>query len=273
MIAVALQSTAVSGGIFSTAVGPGVLESIGLFVARTSALLLLTPLLGSGAQFHGYKVALVVSVSAAMLFVQGIPPVVVDSWVHYALLMMREAVLGLGLAFMLHMVLMALRVGSELIGNEMAFTMANAVDPSTGESMPVLSRMNESLFFLALLSVDGHHWIVRGLAESFERAPVGEMQFGGDLPATLGVFFADMFAGGIAFAAPVLALLMMVSLMIGLIARAVPQVNVLEMGFSLRVAGGIIAIGLLSPTLAPAMSTLLEHLMAGLEAGLDALEV
>ena len=180
---------------------------------------------------------------------------------------------GFALAFVLHMVLTAMRVGSELIGNEMAFTMANSVDPSTGESMPVLSRMNESLFFLALLSVDGHHWIIRALAESFERAPVGALVVGENLPHMIAAFFSQMFLAGIAFAAPILALLMMVSLTIGLIARAVPQVNIMEMGFSLRVGGGLIAIGLLSPTLAPAMHSLLEHFMTGLEAGLDAIEV
>ena len=273
MTALALPTSGLNGDLFTAAMAPGVLESIGLFLARTSAMLLLTPLLGSGASFHGYKVALVVSVTSTMVLMQGLPPVYVDSWIHFGLLALREMVLGLGLAFVFHLVLMALRVGSEMIGNEMAFTMANAVDPASGESLPVLSRMNESLFFLALLSVDGHHWIIRGLAESFERAPVGGMSFGGDLPGTLASFFADMFSAGIAFAAPVLALLMMVSLTIGLIARAVPPDNVLVMGFSLRVGGGLCAIGLLSPTLAPAMTSLLNQFMAGLEAGLDAIEV
>jgi flagellar biosynthetic protein FliR len=208
-----------------------------------------------------------------MFLAQGLPPVIVSSPVELALHVGREMAVGFALAFVLHMVLTAMRVGSELIGNEMAFTMANSVDPSTGESMPVLSRMNESLFFLALLSVDGHHWIIRALAESFERAPVGALVVGENLPHMIAAFFSQMFSAGIAFAAPILALLMMVSLTIGLIARAVPQVNIMEMGFSLRVGGGLTAIGLLSPTLAPAMHSLLEHFMTGLEAGLDAIEV
>lgn len=252
---------------------PGMLESIGLFMTRTGALLLLTPLIGSGASFQGYKIALVVSVSAAMFLAQGLPPVIVTSPAELALHIGREMTLGFALAFVLHLVLMAMRVGSELIGNEMAFNMANSVDPSTGESMPVLSRMNESLFFLALLSVDGHHWVIRALAESFDRAPIGSLSVGPDLPHMIATFFSQMFSAGIAFAAPILALLMMVSLTIGLIARAVPQVNIMDLGFSLRVGGGLMAIGLLSPTLAPAMHSLLEHFMTGLEAGLDAMEV
>ena len=109
--------------------------------------------------------------------------------------------------------------------------------------------------------------------ESFDRAPIGSLSVGPDLPHMIATFFSQMFSAGIAFAAPILALLMMVSLTIGLIARAVPQVNIMDLGFSLRVGGGLMAIGLLSPTLAPAMHSLLEHFMTGLEAGLDAMEV
>jgi len=259
------------GGLFGSTVPSGLVEAGGLVLARTTAMLLTTPLIGSGATFFGYKVALVVAVSTAMFAAQGIPLVHVDSWVAYAVLAMREMVIGLGLAFMLHLVVMAVRVGGEMIGNEMAFTMANSVDPASGESMPLLSRMYESLFFLALLSVDGHHWIMRALAESYDRAPIGAMDIGGDLAHVIVTVFAELFSAGIAFAAPVFVLLTMVSVVIGFIARAVPQVNILEMGFSLRVAGGLGAIGLLSPTIAPAMNSLLERFMRGLEMGLDAL--
>ena len=271
MIAPLAMLAAGTNPLFGFSVPEGLIEGAGLFLARTSAMLLAMPLLGSGASFYGYKIALVTSVTIALFTSQGMPMVETASGVHFVLMVLREMVLGLGLAFTLHMVVMAVRVGSEMVGNEMAFTMANSVDPASGESMPLLSRMNESLFFLALLAVDGHHWILRALSESYERAPVGALDFGGDLTATLSAFFADLFSAGVAFAAPVLALLVMISVVIGLIARAVPQVNILEMGFSLRVGGGLAAIGILSPTLAPAMTALLERFMTGLEAALDAI--
>lgn len=250
----------------------GLVLGAGLFLARTSTMLLFMPLIGTGASFHGYKVTLVVSIASVMFAAQGLPSVLVDSWIHYGLLMTREMIIGAGLAFLFHLVVMGIRVGSEMVGNEMAFTMANSVDPASGESMPLLSRMNETLFFLAFLGVNGHHWVVRALAESYERAPVGALSFGGSAVDVITRFFADLFSAGIAFAAPIVVLLLMISLLLGLIARSVPQVNVLEMGFSLRVGGGLAAVGLLAPTLAPAMTTMLDHFMAALEAGLDALE-
>ncbi len=266
------QSASPSAGLFSS-LPPGLIEGGALFLTRCSALLLTAPLLGTAAQFHGYKVALVASVTVAIYAAQGMPMIEPTSGVHFGVLLLRELVLGLGLAFILHLTLLGLRIGSEMVGNEMVFSMASAVDPASGESLPLLSKMNETLFFLALLSVDGHQWLLRALAESFDRAPVGDLDFGGDLPAVLNHLFTEFFLAGIAFAAPVLVMLMMISVLIGLIARAVPQVNVLEMGFSLRVGGGLLALCLLSPTLSTAMTSLLEQFMSGLEAGLDAMEV
>lgn len=271
-LALSIAMPGTQAGLFST-LPPGLIEGAALFMTRCGALLLTAPLIGSGAQFHGYKVALVASVSMVMYMAQGLPLVEATSAVHFGLLVLREMVLGLGLAFTLHLTMLGVRIGSEMVGNEMAFTMASAVDPASGQALPLLSKMNETLFFLALLSVDGHQWLLRALAESYERAPVGSLDFGGNLPAVLVHLFSEFFAAGIAFAAPVLVMLMMISVLIGLIARAVPQVNVLEMGFSLRVGGGLLALCMLSPTLSTGMTSLLDHFMAGLEAGLDAIEV
>ena len=74
-----------------------------------------------------------------------------------------------------------------------------------------------------------------------------------------------------AFAAPILVLLFMVSVLIGLLARAVPQINVLDFGFNLPIVVGLAGLALFAPVLAPALGRMLDRLMIGLEAGLDAL--
>ena len=81
-----------------------------------------------------------------------------------------------------------------------------------------------------------------------------------------------MFSAGIVFAAPVMVFLMLVSLLIGLLSRAVPQLNVLEVGFTLRVSVAMLAMFLFAPLLEPAMMRLYEGLILWLDRGLDALE-
>lgn len=247
----------------------GTLAAFGLYLVRTSALVLGAPLLGDGAGFTGYRIALVFGVAFALYAATGTPMADDVPAIEYGLFCLREVLMGVFLAFIAHLVVLAVRVCGELIGHEMAFTMAAVVDPATGLRTPLITRFYEVLFFLGLLAVDGHHWLLRALGESFGRAPVGALDVAAGGPEMLQTFLTQMFQAGVVFAAPVMVLLVLVSLLIGLLARVVPQLNVLEVGFTLRIAVALLAMLLFAPLVAPAMDGLFGSLMTGLDAGLD----
>lgn len=249
-----------------------ILEAFGLYLVRTSALVVASPILGSGTGFAGHKIALIVAVSI-VLFLSGDGRLAQEAGVaEYVAMCFHEVLLGLFLAFVLQLVLLAIRVAGELIGVEMAFNMASIVDPGTGISTPLVTQIYEAMFFLGLLAVNGHHWLLRALAGSFERAPIGGLGLEPEATGLIIELFERMFMAGLTFAAPVMFLLMLVSVLVGLLSRLVPQINVLEVGFNLRVAVGLVAILAFTPFIAPAMNTLFEELMSGLDRCLDALE-
>lgn len=250
---------------------PGTIEAFGLYLVRTSALVLGAPILGSGAMFAGYKIALIVALSALLFSVSGTPIEGTVEPVQYGLFVLREVMIGLSLGFVLQLVVLAVRVSSDMIGHEMGFAMANEVDPVQGFRTPLVTHFYETVFFLCVLAVNGHHWMLRALAESYDRAPIASIRFEAGLPAFVLNLFAELFAAGLTFAAPILVLLTLVSAMIGLLSRAVPQLNILEIGFNLRITAGLVAMLLFLPVLGPAMDGLLQLLMNGLTAGLDAL--
>jgi flagellar biosynthetic protein FliR len=121
------------------------------------------------------------------------------------------------------------------------------------------------MFLLGLLAVDGHHLLIRALAHSFECAPVGRSGYDPSFAETATTMVSDLFAAGITFAAPVLVLLVLSSILIGLVARTMPQANVLEIGFSLRILVGLGAMLLFAPLIAPACGHLYGLLDDGLE--------
>jgi flagellar biosynthetic protein FliR len=153
----------------------------------------------------------------------------------------------------------------------MGFNMATLVDPSTGVHKPVVTQVYEAFFFIGLLAVDGHHMLLRALESSFARAPIGAVAWNGELAWLAVGTFKQMFSAGITFAAPVMVLLAMVSILTGLLARAVPHLNIQDLGFVARIAIGLVAMLIFAPFLAPALDGLYTHLMHALDAGLDAL--
>lgn len=251
---------------------PGTLAALGLFLVRTSAFVLATPFFGSPAIFGGVKVGLIASLALVLFSVHGAPLPAASAPGVFVAFALREVLVGVALAFVLQAVVLAVRVAGEMIGNEMAFNMAGVVDPGTGIHTPLVTQLYEGLFLLGLLAVDGHHLLLRGLASSCERAPVGAAELDTGLARTAVSLVGDLFSAGVTFAAPVLALLLLSSVLIGLVARTLPQANVLEIGFSLRILVGLGAMLLCAPLVAPALSRLYSALDLGLERMLVALE-
>jgi flagellar biosynthetic protein FliR len=244
---------------------------LGLLMARTSTLVIMSPILGLRTGFSGHKIA-IIFVLTAVLFVAVDPPEQGrPEPMLYGLLMLREVMVGAFLAFFLQLILLSVRVGGEMISQAMGLMTARLQDPTTGVQSTLVSSLYENYFLLSLLVMNAHLWLIRGLHESFTRAPVGKLEFSSNMWATMQAMFTDMFAAGIVFGAPVLILLAVVSMVLGLLARAVPTLNVMEIGFSLRVSGSLVAMYFFTPLIEPAMLRLNGTFLEWLDRGLDAL--
>ena len=240
-----------------------------LVLARTGALVISSPVLGQGTGFTGFRVGLIVSLSLLLYTATGAP---VDAPpLELGLMLLREVVIGVFLGFLMQLVLLAVRVAGELVGQEMGFLVARQVDPTSGVASSLVTNLYENLFVLTILALDGHHWLLRSLERSFAFAPVGRIELGRGMAPTAVAMFAEMFRAGLVFAAPVMIFLMLVSLVIGLLSRSVPGLNVLEVGFTMRVLVALAALLVFAPLLEPAMRNLHQDLLRWLERGLAAL--
>lgn len=245
--------------------------AFGLYLVRSSALVMAAPFVAN-IGFASYKIALIVVLTAVAFTLTGSPGVEVSSALDWGLLALRELLIGLGLAMLLQIALLAARVGGELVGLEMGLQMGAQVDPVTGVSTPLIARYYEEFLLIGLLSINGHHWVVRGLRDSFEHAPVGSAHFDLGVVELLSSFVREMLSAGLVFVAPIVVLMSIVSLVIGLLARTVPQLNVLEMSFSLKIAVGLMGLLAFSPALEVLVSTVMESLHEYTAAFLEILE-
>lgn len=244
---------------------PGALCAGGLYLVRTSALIVASPIYGSGTGFTGHRIALIVALSLLLYSATGVPMADPVGPLEFGAFAVREILIGLALAFVLHLVILAVRVAGEMIGQEMGMSMSAVMDPATGISTPMVAQIYEGFFILGLLAIDGHHWLLRALAHSFEKAPVGHIGGSAGLWPAIEHLFTDMFVTGLTFAAPVLVLLFIVSLLTALLSRALPQLNLMEAGYALRILAALAAMYLFAPMLAPAMDGLYVALQRGLD--------
>jgi flagellar biosynthetic protein FliR len=167
-------------------------------------------------------------------------------------LFLEAVVLELGAGLMIgmaaRMLFVAVMFGGQLIGQELGLTMANVIDPITQEQVSVLSQMKLVLGTLVYLAIDGHHFLIRATAESFRAIPLMGMTLSGDA-ARLSVItlMQEALETGARIAAPAMAALLLTSVVLAIMARAVPEMNIFVIGFALRLIFGLAIVALAIP--------------------------
>jgi flagellar biosynthesis protein FliR len=243
----------------------GTIEALGLFAARCAALVLGAPMFGTVTGFVAWRAGFVVILAGTLYAACGTPLAIDPPAIEYGLLILRELVLGLALAFCVHGALLAVQTAGETVSQEIGLGYASVVDPASGDSTSPLPVFYETFFYLGLLLTDAHHALFRALCVSFQRAPVGVLKLDLSSVEMSIAFVSRMLAAGLTFAAPVLALLFASTLVVSLIGRAVPQLNVNEMGFGLRTIVGLCALFFFAPLMAPALNGIYGDLTIGME--------
>lgn len=181
------------------------------------------------------------------------PPGLLDrpaetSWLAYGVAAGREAALGalLGYAFGLFQV--PARVCGEFLTEELGLSFGAFLDPSGQNSVSALTQILDVLGVLLFFGLDGHHLFLAALDATFTRYPVGGAM--PNVPVQHLVAGMSMTVGwGLVIAAPVAVCLFVVTLVLTLMTRAAPQINLFTVGFPLRLLAGLVLLFLLIPNL------------------------
>ena len=157
-----------------------------------------------------------------------------------------ELLIGLAIGFVASIPLISMQTGGLLMGQQMGLGFARFFNPSIDDEADILGQV---LFFLALASfllIGGHEYMLLAVLRSFEHIPLGGFApDGGLIDLLLGLLLAS-FELALRVAMPLLAIVFIESVAMGFISKSVPQLNILSLGFPLRIIVGfaIVATGL-----------------------------
>lgn len=239
-----------------------------LVMLRVSTLLIVAPIFGHRNYLARAKVGLAFMVSLLIFPLVAHADLQVPEGVFpYAFMMVREVAMGLVLGFAVLLVFIGIQFAGQLIGLQMGFGIVNVIDPQSSDQISIMGQFLNILAILLLLSLNGHHMILRALMHSFEVVPLGQVVIKAPVMAKLMVLSAQVFVIGTKIAAPVVVSLFLVSVALGILARTVPQMNVFIVGFPVQIGVGLAT---LMMTL-PLFFVLLQRLLHSMERDLFAL--
>lgn len=210
-----------------------------LVLFRTAAIFMFAPMFGSSVIPIRVKLLLSLALSVCIYPVIPFQLIVFDSIFALAFAVAMEMLIGLAIGYGASLPLVAMQVGGQMMGHQLGLGLAQVFNPEFNEQTEVLSQF---LFMMALaifLVLNGHHAVLHALAGSFESVPLGGYVPDGTLVGLVTGLLGSMFELGMRVAAPLLCLIFLETVAMGFVARTVPQLNILSLGFPLRILVGL----------------------------------
>jgi len=229
---------------------------------RALALLASLPVFSQRAVPMRVKVALGLLIAlAAQASLPTMPATPLDSAAAVELVL-QQVLIGVALGFAVRVVFAAVEMAGELIGLQMGLNFAGFFDPATSAMGTASGRFFGTMVAFLFVIVNGHLAILAVLVRSFEAFPVGAEPFAFLWRTQPQAWGGEIFALGLWIALPLVGMLLFVNLLLGVIARVAPQINIFAVGFPVTLGVGLVGMLLTLPLMQQPFTMALERMLA-----------
>lgn len=238
------------------------LNGVGLFLialVRFSGFFLNTPVFSDNLAPTRVKAGLCALCSVLML-----PHLIATttlpnlSVVGYGIMAIKELALGFMLGFIVLFLTSALRMGGNIIGMQIGFSYAQVADPGSNQSVGIISELFQLSGSLLFLFLNGHLIILRAFYQSFQMVPPAGLILTNGVVEEVLLYSRMIFLCGLQIAMPIIAVVLVGDVALGIIARTVPRMNIFQLGFAVKIIGGLIVVYFFIDCLADVIKGLLD---------------
>jgi flagellar biosynthesis protein FliR len=232
-----------------------------LVLARIIALLEVAPLFSSGAIPRIAKVGLSLFTAVVILpwvLQAGYP--IPDTGLGYVFLMVGEVILGVIMGFLLVIIYAVFQVAGQFFSLQMGFGASQVFDPLAQVQIPLMGQLLNVVAMFVFVSVGGFQKVfLIGIYRSFEALRAIDLVTQREyLFALIVGGLSRMFEQALIISFPILGTLLLVSVSLGLVAKAAPQLNLLIVGFPFSIGVAFLIMFLTMPFIVEAFSRVIE---------------
>lgn len=225
-----------------------------LIFARLFATLSFSPVLGSQTVNYFHRVAITVLISLIVVPVAPRPDtLILELQNNYFLLILEQMFIGFLIGFALTLLFAAFQLAGEFFSVQMGFGISEVFDPMSQISLPLMGTLKNLLALFVFFISDSHLWLIRAIVYSYEVLPTFQDHFlmQGDIHTGLLKFLSllgsGMFLIALKLSLPVMGTLLLVSIVLGMLSKAAPQMNILMLGFPMKIFIGLIILAWSAP--------------------------
>ncbi|WBW95415.1 fused FliR family export protein/FlhB family type III secretion system protein [Oceanirhabdus sp. W0125-5] len=175
-------------------------------------------------------------------------------------MVIMEVVTGLTLGFITSLGFHVIRMAGQLFDFFIGFSMSQMFDPSVGDNSSIFGRLMYWFTLIIFVILNGHKFIIEGLLTSFSTVKLGELAITTDVILYIFDVIIKFFEIGIKISMPIALIILIINIVLGLVARSVPQLNVMIIGMPIKVLIGVLSIIVLLPVTINSIVDIFENL-------------
>ena len=212
-----------------------------LLFFRFAALFLAVPI------FSHQNIPITIKAAMAFLFTvvfySSMPPLAISIDVPTIILaILSEFIFGLAIGVVLLLAYHVITFAGGQISFMMGFSLASAIDPQTGVSMPIISQFLSLIALMVLFALNLHHWVLLFVDHSLKTIPLGGFLMSEDFFNYMIHAASNMFLVGFMIAFPIIALSWLADIIFGMLMKTMPQFNLLVIGFPIKITVAFVVI-------------------------------
>jgi flagellar biosynthetic protein FliR len=203
---------------------------------RILAMLATAPVFDNRTVQRRTRVGLAALIAILMMPLLPAPPVLSSAQAIPVLI--QQILIGVAMGFSMRLVFAAFEMAGDLLGLQMGLAFAQFIDPARGTQTPLIGSFLGVLAMLTFLVIDGHLMVIAAVVQSFELIPISA-NLSVVNSQSIALAGSIMFMLALQISLPVMAAVLISNIVLGILARAAPQLNVMSIGFSITIGVGL----------------------------------
>jgi len=171
---------------------------------------------------------------------------------------LKEIITGLIIGFSINLVFYGLTFAGSIIGFDMGLSMAQVFNPIDESDSNIVGEVIYLAALLIFFLINGHHYLIRALEFSFTVIPLGKFTINQPVFDLIVKYSASVFVIAVKIAAPILISFFLVHIAEGIIARAIPQMQIFFVTQPLKIGLGLLLLAAVAPLLVYVIKDLLK---------------
>jgi flagellar biosynthetic protein FliR len=225
-----------------TLLSPRNLVGFVIVFTRISGMLLTAPLFSTypmPTQVKFFIAGLTAFIMFPIVFASNTSALPVDM-IGMTCFLLKELVIGLIIGFVANFVFAAAQMAGQVVSLQAGLSMSNVLDPVSGTNLPVLSNFYSIMLAGIFLALDAHNWLFMAVYQSFVKIPPGlEMFQAPMLVEQILRMSAEIFTVSLSLVMPIFCILFVLEVLMGVLAKMIPQMNIFMVAIPLKVLVGI----------------------------------